>query len=82
MEREAILSKIESVLAGFFKLENFHCHENISAADIEVWNSFSHLPLMAKIEEAFSVKFSFMEITDFNTVGDIVDCIHKKLSKL
>ncbi len=80
MERVEILRKIELVITDFFNLKNFVCAESTSAADIEGWNSFSHLPLMSKIEEAFSLRFSFIEITDFNTVGDIVNCIQKKLS--
>ena len=82
MERMEILQKTGLVIADFFQLENFVCTESTSAAAIEAWNSFSHLPLMSKIEEAFSLKFSFIEITGFNSVGDIVLCIHKKISGL
>ena len=80
MGKEEILQKIGAIMTDFYKLENFVCHENIAVGDVEAWNSFSHLPLMQKIEESFSVRFSFMEITDFNTLGDIADCIHLKLS--
>ncbi len=82
MEREEIFHKTGLAIADFFKLKNFIFQESTTAADIEAWNSFSHLPLMAKIEEDFGVTFSFMEITDFNTVGDIIHCIHKKLSEV
>lgn len=78
MEREEILQKIGAVMTDFYKLENFVCHENIAVGDVEAWNSFSHLPLMQKVEEAFSIRFSFMEITNFNTLGDITDCIFSK----
>ncbi|MFM7022919.1 MAG: acyl carrier protein [Flavobacteriales bacterium] len=80
MQKAEIVAKIGEVLGDFFRLENVVCTENTSAADIEGWNSFSHLPLLAKMEDAFSVKFSFVEITGFSNVGDIADCILKKIS--
>ncbi|MCX6182837.1 MAG: acyl carrier protein [Bacteroidetes bacterium] len=80
MERSEILQKTGLVIADFFQLKDFVCSESTSAADVEQWNSFSHLPLMSKIETAFSIKFSFLEITDFYSLGDIVDCIHKKIT--
>ncbi len=80
MEHAEILQKVGEIVIDFFKLNGFVCDESTAAADISAWNSFSHLPLISKIEEAFSLRFSFVEVTDFQTLGDIVDCIAQKTS--
>jgi acyl carrier protein len=80
MERADILQKVGEIVIDFFKLDDFVCHQSTAAVDISAWNSFSHLPLISKIEEAFSLRFSFVEVTDFQTLGDIADCIAQKTS--
>jgi acyl carrier protein len=51
----------------------------LTANDVENWDSLSHVRLMVAIEEDFKIHFSSSEITSFKTVGDLVTSIEAKL---
>jgi len=51
----------------------------LTANDVENWDSLSHVRLMVSIEEHFKIRFSSSEITSFKTVGDLVTAIEAKL---
>jgi acyl carrier protein len=50
-----------------------------TAADIEDWDSLSHIMLIAEIEKKFKIKFSSLEITKLNNVGELVSTISSKI---
>jgi acyl carrier protein len=49
-----------------------------SAKDIKMWDSLSHLELITAVENEFKIKFSFTEVMEFNTVGDMMRAIEEK----
>jgi len=53
----------------------------LTANDVENWDSLSHVRLMVAIEEHFKIHFSSGEITSFKKVGDLVASIEAKLHR-
>ena len=53
----------------------------MTANDVENWDSLSHVRLMVAIEEHFNIHFSASEITSFKKVGDMVASIEGKLHR-
>ena len=53
----------------------------LTAADVENWDSLSHVRLMVAIEEHFKIHFSSSEITSFKKVADLVAAIEAKLAR-
>lgn len=51
----------------------------LTANDVENWDSLSHVRLMVAIEEDFRIHFSSSEIASFKTVADLVTSIEAKL---
>ncbi len=49
-----------------------------TAADIPMWDSLTHMQLIAETEKEFRLEFSLDEVMNFNCVGDMLSCIHKK----
>jgi acyl carrier protein len=50
-----------------------------TARDIKMWDSLTHLELIASIESEFDIRFSFAEVMDFNCVGDMLDAVEHHL---
>ena len=75
MTPEEFVSKLADVMDTDAKL-------NLSTklADVEDWDSLSHIRLIAALEKHFNLKFNFRELQDLNEVGDMVDLIAKKLN--
>ena len=53
----------------------------MSAGDVEEWDSLSHAILIVSVEEEFSIHFDTLEITNLQSVGDLVSLIERKLKE-
>lgn len=73
-----IIERIEKVLQNVFEDTTITINENTSANDIPAWDSLMHMIVISEIEEEFDLNFSFNEVSEFNTIGDIIACIQKK----
>jgi acyl carrier protein len=45
--------------------------QNITAADVEQWDSLSHINLIVALEREFKVKFTTAEVMTLKNVGDL-----------
>lgn len=52
-----------------------------TAADVEEWDSLSHIQLIVAIEKHFKIRFTTAEIQSFKNVGEMCDTIAKKINK-
>jgi acyl carrier protein len=53
--------------------------ENMTADDVEGWDSLSHIRLMVSIERHFKIKFTNAEVAKLLNVGDLKKAIEAKL---
>lgn len=82
MERNEILSKLNEIFIDVMDLDNdFILTEDMSADDIEEWDSLSHIQLMVGIEKTFGIKFTAKEVLDWEEVRNCVDSIESKLNQ-
>ena len=51
-----------------------------TAADIEEWDSLSHIQLIVAIEKHFKIRFTTAEIQSFKNIGEMCDVIEKKVN--
>jgi acyl carrier protein len=51
----------------------------LSARDVDTWDSLSHIRLIVAIEQEFRIKFGTREIDGLNNVGDLAALIETKL---
>lgn len=68
-------------LAGVFE-EVFgtpvELRDDMTAADVEDWDSIAHVTLILATEEQFGVRFDSSEIANAGDVGDFVGLIESK----
>lgn len=79
MERNDIMSRIQEVFRDELELDDLVLTDETTADDVEEWDSLSHVQLVVALEKAFNIKFTSREILSWDNVGDLVDCIGKKL---
>lgn len=80
MERSDILKKLNDIFIDVMDLDDdFELNEDMSADDIEEWDSLSHIQLMKAIEATFGIKFTANEVLDWEDIHDCVDSIEGKL---
>ena len=79
MERNDILARVQEVFREELELDELVLNDETTADDVEEWDSLSHVQLVVALEKAFDIKFTSREILSWDNVGDLVDCISKKL---
>lgn len=81
MSREEVIQKVGALCADVFEDEELVVTEQTVAADVEGWDSLTHLQLMSDIEKEFHIRFTLGEIQKFANVGQLVDTILKHLDR-
>ena len=74
-----VRDKLNGIFQEVFKDDAIQIMPEMTANDVEGWDSFSHITLIAAIEIRFNIKFGLKEILALKNVGDLMKCIEKKL---
>ena len=79
MDRQLIKEKIRTVIVAAVKHDNFVISEELSAVDVEGWDSLSHMIIIHGIEETFQIKFKLKELNKIINMGDLIELVVAKL---
>jgi acyl carrier protein len=80
MDSNEIYEHLQKIYCTILKKDKVILTDETTAADIDGWDSLTHMLLMDSVEKEFAIKFKLMEIMKFNNVGDMVTCIQKTLA--
>jgi acyl carrier protein len=69
---------LECIVAKVFAIPEETINDCLALRDIPSWDSMSHMMLIAKLEEDFSVELSGDEIADFRSVGDVREALKRR----
>ena len=78
MTRQEIYDKLNEVFSDVFD-EEITVSDTTTAADIEDWDSLTHITLISEVEEAFGIKMSMKDVLSLKDVGEMVDVIAKSV---
>jgi acyl carrier protein len=78
MQQQEILNKLQDVFDGVF-LEKVDVRPELSAQDVEEWDSLAHVSLIIAVEQAFGIRFRVGEVESAKNLGDLADLIAKRL---
>lgn len=74
----SIADRLVTVFQDVFDDETLQLRDETTAADVEDWNSITHIDLIVAIERAFNIRFTTAEITGLKNVGELKDLIARK----
>jgi acyl carrier protein len=72
---------LERIFAEVFSIPEKTVNDALALREISSWDSMSHMMLIVRVEEAFSVEFTGDEIADFRSVKDIREAIKRRAIK-
>ncbi len=78
MTRTDILNTLTEIFREVFDDAQLNLGENTSATDIDEWDSFEHITLIASIEQKFSIKLDLKEAATMDNVSTMIDIILSK----
>jgi acyl carrier protein len=80
MNESEIYTTLSTVFADVFDDESFRVTPELSAKDVDGWDSLSHLRLILTVEKAFHIRLKTSEIGRFENVSDLVRVIQARLA--
>ena len=75
MTRQEIYGTLTEVLRDVFDDEEIVLQDCTTAADIEDWDSLTHITLLSAIEDEFGINFNMKAVQGLKDVGAMVDVI-------
>ncbi|MCR5747527.1 MAG: acyl carrier protein [Lachnospiraceae bacterium] len=80
MTREEVMEKVTEIAREIFDDEELVLDDETVAADVDGWDSLTHLSLLNEIEDEFDFKFAMKEVQGLNNVGELIDVITERVS--
>jgi acyl carrier protein len=78
MNSAQIYARLSEIFENVFDEDAISVTPELSAKDVEGWDSLTHIRLMLTVEKAFKIKFSTSEIGKLQNVGELVALIEAK----
>lgn len=81
MERNKVFEKVTEICRDVFEDGFLVVTEASTAADVEGWDSLTHLLLVNEIEETFEVEFTLEEVKRSKNLGELISVLMKHISE-
>lgn len=75
MDRDEILKQLALIFEEVLKQPELKIDYNMSADDIDGWDSLSNMTIISEIEKKWNVHFKLRDIVRMKNIGDMVDVI-------
>ncbi|MDR0682127.1 MAG: acyl carrier protein [Dysgonamonadaceae bacterium] len=75
----ATFERLQNVFREVFDNGNMVISEDMTAGDVEDWDSLRHMDLISSVEHEFNVKFTMKDILGLKNVGEFLDTLERKL---
>lgn len=78
MDRNAVKPRLDTIFRDVFDDPSLEVNGSMMAADVEGWDSLSHINLIVAVEKEFKIRLTTAEVRGLNNVGDLMTLISKK----
>lgn len=73
------LEKLNGIFCEVFDDEDLKISPEMTANDVDGWDSLSHINLIVAVESGFGIRFNQRELLTFRNIGDLLAGIEKKI---
>ena len=81
METNQIIEKLTEIFRDVFSEPELIISEEMTAADVERWDSLTNMQMITEVENQFGIKFKLKDLRKLNRVGDLIDTIAARLAE-
>ncbi len=78
MDEAQIYARLTEIFSDVFDEDSIKVTPELSAKDVDGWDSLTHIRLILTVERAFKIKVSTSEIGKLENVGDLVALIKSR----
>lgn len=78
MTADAIYARMNDILREVFDDDDIVARPDLTADEVDGWDSFAHLRVIFAVERAFGVEFAAAQVDKLKNVGELVELIERK----
>ena len=78
MERSVVENRLVHIMRETFNEPGLAIRDDLTAADVDEWDSLSHVDFIVAVEAEFDIRLTTAEVRNLKNVGDFVKVIAKK----
>ena len=79
MNRIDIIEKLTAIFREVFNEKSIVLRDDMTASDVDSWDSLTHMLMITKVEEEFGIKFKLKELNKLKQVKDLINIIDSKM---
>lgn len=76
--QDPVLTRLTSAFREVFDDDELQLTPEMTADDVDGWDSLAHIRLILSIQKAFNIKFSPVEMNRLKNVGDLIALTKQK----
>lgn len=80
MERNEIIEKLTVIFRSVFTDDTLILKAEMTANDVENWDSLTHMLMINEVESTFGIKFKLKDLNKMKNVDNLIDIIETKLA--
>lgn len=80
MTEPEVIERLQSIFDSVF-LDKVTATRNLCAADVQEWDSLTHITLVVSVEKAFKIRFRVGEVEATKNVGEFADLISRRCNE-
>ncbi len=81
MDRDEVFQSIVEIAKDVFGNDSIVLTEKSTAADVEEWDSLTHLSLVNELEEKYDVGFTLDEVTGSKNLEELLNALMKHINE-
>jgi acyl carrier protein len=78
MERNEIKNEVKKIFVSVLKNNTFEISDELTANDVDGWDSLSHMVIVTEVEKKFDIKFKLKDLNKLNNIGNLIDLVALK----
>ncbi len=78
MTKDAIFARLTDILRDVFDDDEIVARPDLTAAQVDGWDSLAHLRVIFAVERAFGVSFAAAQVGGLENVGALAELIARK----
>lgn len=80
MQRTELIARIEEIYKELLEIDEITLKDEMTANDVEGWDSLTHSLLINEIQKEFKIKFKLREVISLKNAGGLFDLVESKLA--
>lgn len=76
-----VQERLNEIFCAVFDDDDIRITPEMTANDVDGWDSLSHVNLIVAVENSFGIRFTQKELLTFKNVGNLIGSIENKISE-